>query len=192
MARNTGPRFKVARRLGVDVFGHPKALKRGVQDHKNRSEYGIQLLEKQKLKAYYGVLEKQFRRYVEKAFKAKGNPGEILIGRLECRLDNMVYRLGFGSTLRQARQMVVHGHIWINGKMVNRPSYEVQIDQKIELKPSSQGISVFRENFLNNNQVVPYLKKDLDSFTGFLIRRPIREEIPIQVIDSRIVEFYSK
>src|SRR5690554_4924046 len=108
-----GPRFKLARRFGVDVFGHPKALRRGVKRHKH-SEYGEQLLEKQKLKAYYGLLEKQFRNYVSKALKSKKKPGEVLIQTLEIRLDNLVYRLGFGSSLRQARQMVVHEHILVN------------------------------------------------------------------------------
>jgi small subunit ribosomal protein S4 len=109
MARYLGPRFKVARHLGVNVFNHPKALNRGAKPHRNLSEYGEQLLEKQKLKAYYGVLEKQFRRYVFDALNSKQKSEEFLIQNLERRLDNIVYRLGFASTLRQARQMVYMG-----------------------------------------------------------------------------------
>ncbi|NMA82372.1 MAG: 30S ribosomal protein S4 [Epulopiscium sp.] len=192
MARPMGPRFKVARRLGVDVYGHPKALKRGVEDHRNISEYGLQLLEKQKLKAYYGVLEKQFRRYVDRAFRSKGNPGDFLVQQLECRLDNIVYRLGFGSTLREARQMVVHGHILVNEKRVDRPSYAVQVGDEIQLKSSSLEKTVFRDRFLSKDLYLPYLSKDKNTLMGTLLRMPVREEVPIEVVDSRVVEFYSK
>lgn len=133
-----GPRFKVARSLGVNVFDHPKALNRGVKPQKKISEYGKQLREKQKLKAYYGVLEKQFKIYVEAAMHSKGNSGEKLVQRLEQRLDNMTYRLGFASTLRQARQMVVHGHILVNGKKVDRPSYKVEVEDTISLKKNQK------------------------------------------------------
>ena len=117
MAKMRGPRFKMCRRLGLNVIGHPKAMDRAVKGSsradKKLSEYGIRLLEKQRLRAYYGVLEKQFCRYVEKAFKSKELPGEALIQMLESRLDNMVYRMGFAPSIRAARQMVNHGHYTI-------------------------------------------------------------------------------
>jgi len=192
LARSTAPRFKIARRLGVNVFNHPKALKRGVKPRRKLSEYGEQLLEKQKLKAYYGVLERQFRRYVDEALKSKGNPGDILVQNLERRLDNIVYRLGFASTLRQARQMVIHGHIRVNGEKLDRPSYRVKVGETISLREKSRSIEMFAENFKNSITCPDYLEKDIESFSGKLIRLPRREEIPIEVKESKILEFYSR
>ncbi|HHT66157.1 MAG: 30S ribosomal protein S4 [Caldicoprobacterales bacterium] len=192
MARNRGPRFKVARHLGENVYGHPKALKRGVKTHRKLSEYGLQLLEKQKLKEYYGILEKQMTRYVEKATRSQGNTGDLLVQALECRLDNLVYRLGFASSLRQARQMVVHGHILLNGKKADRPSMEVRPGDAIALKEKSQRVDLYRDSFLSHTLNVPYLEKDEDQFSGVLTRPPLREEIPIHVKDSLIIEFYSR
>ena len=123
MAKMMGPRFKQCRRLGLNVCGHPKAMDRAVKGtsraDKKLSPYGLQLLEKQRLRAYYGVLEKQFRNYYKKAEKSKESTGTALIQMLECRLDNVVYRLGLANSIRQARQMVVHGHILVNGKKVD-------------------------------------------------------------------------
>lgn len=192
MARSTVPRFKLSRHLGVNVFNHPKALKRGVKVHRKLSEYGEQLLEKQKLKAYYGVLEKQFRRYVEEALRSKGNSGEILLQNLERRLDNIVYRLGFASTLRQARQMVIHGHIRVNGEKVDRPSYRVKVGESISLREKSRDIEMFADNFKNTSINLDYLEKDTENFTGKLTRLPRREEIPIEVKESKVLEFYSR
>jgi small subunit ribosomal protein S4 len=192
LARRTGPRFKVARHLGENVYGHPKALKRGVKNHRKLSEYGMQLLEKQKLKEYYGVLEKQMTRYVDQAYKAKGNLGDNLVQLLECRLDNIVYRLGFASTLRQARQMVVHGHILVNGSKADRPSMEVKPGDTVSLKEKSRSIEMFKDTFLDSTLNVSYLTKDPEQFSGTLIRKPLREEIPINVKDSLVVEFYSR
>jgi small subunit ribosomal protein S4 len=192
LARKTGPRFKVARHLGENVYGHPKALKRGIKSHRKLSEYGLQLLEKQKLKGYYGLLEKQMKRYVEKAFRSKDNAGDILVQSLECRLDNLVYRLGFATTLRQARQMVVHGHILLNGEKADRPSIEVQPNDIIALKEKSQNVELFRDSFLSHTLNLPYLEKDVERFSGVLVRRPMREEIPINVKDSLVIEFYSR
>ncbi|MBU5484639.1 30S ribosomal protein S4 [Clostridium sp. MSJ-11] len=191
MARPMGPRFKIARRLGVNVFNHPKALKRGVKNQK-LSEYGKQLQEKQKLKGYYGILEKQFRRYVHEALNTRENSGEILVQNLERRLDNLVYRLGFGSTLRQARQMVVHGHILVNGKKIDIPSYRVNIGDAITLMEKSRKNELFIENFQSTSLSIDYLEKDIENFSGKLVKKPSREAVPIDVIDSRIIEFYSK
>jgi small subunit ribosomal protein S4 len=191
LARPTGPRFKVARHLGVNVFNHPKALKRGVNNSK-LSDYGKQLLEKQKLKAYYGLLEKQFRKYVLDALKSKDNSGDVLILNLERRLDNLVYRLGFGSTLRQSRQMVVHGHILVNGKKVDRPSYKIEINDIISLRESSKKNQMFIENFEMPLLNLQYLEKNIEHLSGRLIRIPKRDEVPIQLADTRVIEFYSK
>ncbi len=192
MARPSGPRFKVARRFGINIYDHPKALKRGPKPQKKMSDYGKQLNEKQKLKAYYDVLEKQFAKVVESAMHAKGNSGEILVQRLECRLDNITYRLGFGASLRQARQMVVHGHILVNGKRVDRPSYEVKVGDVISLKEKSQSVQMFKDNFEAKNNFLPYLEKDVTALKGKLVALPKRDEVPIEVTDSLIIEYYSK
>lgn len=193
MARPMGPRFKVARRLGVNVFNHPKALKRGMKKpHSNLSEYGKQLVEKQKLKAYYGVMEKQFRRYIAEAQKSKDKPGEVLVQNLERRLDNIVYRLGFGSTLRQARQMVTHGHIRVNGRKIDIPSYSINVGDEISLREKSRRNEMFIENFNSIMPGVNYLEKNEEGFSGKLVKMPYIDEIPVDVTVSRIIEFYSR
>ncbi|MCM0648322.1 30S ribosomal protein S4 [Clostridium swellfunianum] len=192
MARYLGPRFKVARHLGVNVFNHPKALQRGVKQHKKLSEYGEQLLEKQKLKAYYGVLEKQFRRYVFEALNSKQKSEEVLIQNLERRLDNLAYRLGFASTLRQARQLVVHGHILVNGKRIDIPSYKVNAGDTLSLREKSRKNEMFSENFTNIEVNLSYLSKDKDNFSGKLEKLPINDDIPVTLKFSKILEFYSK
>lgn len=191
MAKYMGPRFKVARRLGVNVFNHPKALNRGVKKQK-LSEYGEQLLEKQKLKAYYGVLEKQFKKVVFDAIKSKSKTEDVLIQSLERRLDNLVYRLGFASTLRQGRQMVNHGHILVNGEKVDIPSYKVNVEDIITLKEKSKKTSMFVTNFTDTMISAPYLEKNVEAFSGKLIRLPSSEEVPVEVKYSKIIEFYSK
>lgn len=197
MAKMRGPRFKMCRRLGLNVIGHPKAMDRAVKGSsradKKLSEYGIRLLEKQRLRAYYGVLEKQFCRYVEKAFKSKELPGEALIQMLESRLDNMVYRMGFAPSIRAARQMVNHGHFLVNGKKVNIPSYQLSIGDEVILREKSRNTQIFKETFENNNlNVLPYIHKEVESFKATFSRKPLREEIPIVINDNLIVEFYSK
>lgn len=197
MAKMRGPRFKMCRRLGLNVIGHPKAMDRAVKGSsradKKLSEYGIRLLEKQRLRAYYGVLEKQFCRYVEKAFKSKELPGEALIQMLESRLDNMVYRMGFAPSIRAARQMVNHGHFLVNGKKVNIPSYQLSIGDEVVLREKSRNTNIFKETFENNSlNVLPYIHKEVESFKATFSRNPLREEIPIVINDNLIVEFYSK
>lgn len=197
MAKMMGPRFKQCRRLGLNVCGHPKAMDRAGRGtsraDKKLSPYGLQLLEKQRLRAYYGVLEKQFRNYVKKAEKSKESTGTALIQMLECRLDNVVYRLGFANSIRQARQMVVHGHILVNGKKVDIPSFAVQVGDEVTLREKSRTNVMFKENFKNGalNQY-PYLAKDMDKFSGVLTRLPERQEVPIEIDEILIVEFYSK
>ncbi|SHE39424.1 30S ribosomal protein S4 [Clostridium fallax] len=197
MSKMMGPRFKLCRRLGLNVVGHPKAMKRSTpgtaRSDKKLSAYGTQLLEKQRLKAYYGVMEKQFRNYVKKAMKEKDQTGYALIKKLECRLDNLTYRLGFANSIRQARQMVVHGHILVNGQKVDIPSYSVNIGDIISLKERSQKNTMFKDNFsLNLLNQYPYISKDENTFSGTLLRYPKRDEIPIEINDVLVVEFYSK
>lgn len=190
------PRFKLSRSLGVNIYGHPKAMQRAGKTagraSKKLSSYGLQLLEKQKLRAYYGVLEKQFVIYVEKAMKASGLSGEALIQSLECRLDNMVYRMGFASSIREARQMVNHGHILVNGKKVDRPSYPIQVDDAVALRERSQKIEKYLSNLKNTTINFDYIETDVSSFTGRLLRIPNREEIPVEVNEQLVIEFYSK
>jgi len=162
------------------------------REDKKLSNYGKQLLEKQRLKAYYGVMEKQFNRYVEEAKKANELTGTALVKILETRLDNIVYRLGFASSIRQARQMVVHGHIEVNGKKINIPSYRVKVGEVVSLREKSKQIDLFRENFISNYlNSFPYLEKNEDSFSGKLVRLPERKEIPIEIEDQLVIEFYS-
>ena len=197
MARKRSPRFKECRRLGLNVSGHPKAMDRATKGtsraDKKLSEYGVRLLEKQRLRAYYGVLEKQFRKYVEDAFKVKeGTTGEALLIRLESRLDNLVYRMGFASSIRAARQMVNHGHILVNGKKVDIPSFKVEPGSEISLKESSRKSSNYTDNISNHTNTLPYIETNLDEFKAVYVRYPSREELPIQINENLIVEFYSR
>ncbi|OPJ59487.1 30S ribosomal protein S4 [Clostridium chromiireducens] len=197
MARMRNPRFKLCRRLGLNVIGHPNAMKRSnngsARNAKKLSAYGTQLLEKQRLRAYYGVMEKQFASYVKKALKDKEPTGYSLIKRLECRLDNLVYRLGFATSIAQARQMVVHGHFLVNGKKVDIPSFNINLGDTIKLKEKSQHNDLFRDTFLSNIlNAYPYLSKNEGNFSGTLSRYPLREEVPIEINDSLVVEYYSK
>lgn len=197
MARMREPRFKKCRRLNLNVSGHPKAMKRAdngqARDRRKLSEYGIQLLEKQRLRGYYEVMEKQFRRYVNIAMKdTETTTGNALIRILETRLDNLVYRMHFANSIRQARQMVVHGHILVNGQKINRPSYAVQIGEVISLKEKSRSVERFKEEFLGSSNTLPYLSKDEENFSGMLERYPERDEVPIEIDDRLIVEYYSK
>ena len=197
MAKMMGPRFKQCRRLGLNVCGHPKAMDRAVKgtarSDKKLSDYGTQLLEKQRLRAYYGVMEKQFANYFKKASKSKDLTGSALIKMLECRLDNLVYRLGFANSIRQARQMVVHGHILVNGQKVDIPSYNVSVGDEIKLREKSQKSVMFRENFESNLlNTLPYISKNGDGFSGILERYPERAEVPIEINEVLVVEYYSK
>lgn len=197
MAKMRGPRFKMCRRLGLNVIGHPNAMKRAARGtsraDKKLSDYGVRLLEKQRLRAYYGVLEKQFSRYVKDAFKSKRQPGEALLLRLESRLDNMVYRMGFASSIRASRQMVNHGHFLVNGEKVDIPSYKLQPGDKVMLREKSRKVELFTNTFKENElNSLPYIEKDVDNFIGTYVREPERNELPIEIDEQLIVEFYSK
>lgn len=197
MATRRGPRFKECRRLGVNTCGHPKALKRidapAFKKTHKVSEYGKQLIEKQKIKAYYGIMERQLQRYFDIALKAEGKTGEALITTLECRLDNLVYRLGFANSIRMARQMVTHGHLTVDGKKITIPSQNIKVNQVISLKEKSRKNEQFKKSFLStNSKPLPYLQKNEDDFSGKLISIPQRKEIPVEINDQMVVEFYSK
>lgn len=196
MAFHKVPRFKQSRRLGLNVSGHPKAMKRAGRGtsraDRKLSEYGRQLLEKQRLRAYYNVSEKQFVKYFLMAKKVEGQTGHNLVQFLERRLDNLVYRMGFASSIRQARQMVVHGHFLVDGKKVDIPSYICEIGVEISLKEKSRDTEMFKDNYLNSFiTTYPYIDKD-EEFTARLTKMPEREEVPIEIEDQLVVEYYSK
>jgi small subunit ribosomal protein S4 len=197
MATKHGPRFKECRRLGVNVCGHPKAMERAgapaFKKTKKTSDYGLHLIEKQKVKAYYGILERQLRRYFELASKSSEMTGVALLVELETRLDNLVYRLGFANSIRMARQMVSHCHIEVDGVKINVPSYSVKVGQKISLTEKSQKSEQFKKTWLSDNKAkLDYLDRDEEKFTGTLTRLPLRAEIPVQINEQMVVEYYSK
>ena len=184
MATNKNLRFKTSRRFGMNIYGHPKALKRQPAEtrQKKMSEYGLQLAEKQKVKALYNLLERQFYR-------------ENLLSLLETRLDNLVYRAGFARSIRQARQMVSHGLIAVDGKKVDIPSYPVRPGQVITLKEAYRTNEMFKQAFLELKSFdLPYVEKSFDNWSATLVRTPLREELPYkdEVNETLIVELYSK
>lgn len=197
MATRRGPRFKECRRLGVNVSGHPKAMNRAgslaFRKTRKMSEYGEQLMEKQRVKAYYGIFERQLRKYFEKATRSSESTGEVLIRSLECRLDNLVYRLGFASSIRMARQLVSHGHITVGGKRVNIPSYGVSVGEEIKLTEKAQKNEAFKKDFLKKEHTLPpYLSKDEANFSGKLLAVPHRDEIPVEINERKVVELFSR
>lgn len=196
MGKNTTPRFKQCRRLGVNVCGHPKAMKKAnnpaFQKRKKPTDYSRQLTEKQKLKAYYGVMEKQLHHYFEKALKSNLATGDALVISLEKRLDNAVYRIGFANSIRLARQLVNHGHILVNGKKVDIPSYQIKSGDVISLKEKSRKNEQFKATFEHRSFNLPYFSVNEGEWSGTLTRDPERSEIPVEVNDQLVVEFYSK
>jgi small subunit ribosomal protein S4 len=198
--RYTGPKDRLSRKYGELLSGMPMfeinkrpypAGQHGQKRTKN-SEYGSLLQEKQKLRFSYGLTEKQFNRYFVKATKAKGPTGEILIQLLETRLDSMVYRMGFASTLPAARQLVNHGHILVNGKKIDIASYAVKPGTEISLTEATQKNETVINSMKNLPLVVEYISIEKGSFKGKLIEVPQRSQIPITVNERLIVEFYSR
>ena len=157
-----------------------------------QSEYLLQLREKQKARRYYQVLEKQFHHYYEVASRKQGITGENLLRLLEMRLDNVVYRLGFGASRRQARQLVRHAHFLVNGRKVDIPSYQVRPDDIVSVRPNSKAVEIVRDSTDLTSSVVPWLLADYDNLTGKVLRPPEREEIDAPVQEQLIVELYSK
>jgi small subunit ribosomal protein S4 len=200
MARYTGPSWKLSRRLGISLSGTGKELEKrpyapgqhGPNQRKKLSEYGLQLQEKQKLRHMYGVNERQFRTLFEKAGKLSGIHGENFMVLLESRLDNVVYRLGLARTRRAARQLVNHGHILVNGSRVDIPSYRVTAGQTIGVREKSRNLDVVKEAIEVTNFVPDYLTFDADKLEGTFSRLPERSELPAEINEALIVEFYSR
>jgi small subunit ribosomal protein S4 len=202
MARYTGPRVRISRRFGVPIFGPSKYLERrnygpGVHGPKSRrkhTDYGLGLIEKQKLRYYYGLMERQFRGVYEKAFKRRGVTGEQMLQILETRLDNVVFHLGFGNTRAAARQMVSHGHVKVNGRKVNIPSYSLKVNDVIEVKPSNVSRQLATKGLeISTSRSVPdWLSLSKDTFKGTVMRIPTRDEIQPIANEQAVVEFYSR
>ena len=200
MARYTGPSWKLSRRFGISLTGTGKELEKrpyapgqhGPNQRRKISEYGLQLQEKQKLRHTYGVTERQFRNTFDRAGKLQGKHGENFMILLESRLDNVVYRLGLARTRRAARQLVNHGHIFVNGSRVDIPSYKVTPGQTISVREKSRNAVVIKEAIEINNFVPDYLTFDADKLEGTFTRLPERSELPAEINESLIVEFYSR
>ncbi len=197
MAKNTQPVLKRCKTLGISpaVMGVSKQTKRNPKPaRRKQSEYGLQLNEKQKVKFIYGVLETPFRRYYEKASKSEGITGEVLLSLLERRLDNVVFRLGFANTRREARQLVTHGHFTVNGKRVNIPSYSLKAGDVVAVCEKSRSATKFKTLLEENGAITTpkWLDKAKDSFEGKVIANPARDDIDYDVEEHLIVELYSK
>jgi small subunit ribosomal protein S4 len=206
MARDLGPKCRVCRREGMKLFlkGERCLTEKCAIERRSyppgehgrgrikQSEYLLQLREKQKARRYYGLLEKQFRNYYEKASRQGGITGESLLRMLELRLDNVIYRLGFAASRAQARQLVRHGHFTVNGRRVNIPSYQVKADDVIMIKTGSTAEQVVRDATDLTASVAPWLQADHEGLTGKILKLPERAEIDTPVQESLIVELYSK
>ena len=197
MAKNTQPVLKRCKTLGLSpaVLGYSKSTKRQPkQSRRKQSEYGLQLNEKQKVKFIYGVLEKQFHAYYQKAERKQGITGEILLQELERRLDNVVFRLGFANTRREARQLVNHAHFTVNGKRVNIPSFQVKPGDVIAVREKSRSTAKFKALLEENGKKAcpKWIDKANDSFEGKIVAMPARDDIDYDVAEHLIVELYSK
>lgn len=200
MSRFTGSMWKKSRRLGISLTGTGKELSKrpyapgqhGANQRRKISEYGLQQQEKQKLRFMYGVNERQFRTLFNEAGKMKGIHGENFMILLESRLDNLVYRLGLARTRRQARQLVNHGHVTVDGRRVDIPSYRVKPNQLIGVREKAKNLDIIKESIEVNNFVPEYLTFDTDKMEGVYTRLPERSELPAEINEALIVEFYSR
>jgi small subunit ribosomal protein S4 len=202
MARYTGPRVRISRRFGVPIFGPTKYLERrnygpGVHGPKSRrkhTDYALGLMEKQKLRYYYGLLERQFRGVYEKALKRRGVTGEQMLQILETRLDNVVYHLGFANTRAAARQMVGHGHVQVNGRKVNIPSYALKVNDNVTVKNTNVSRQLATRNLesATSRSVPDWLSLNREELKGVVIRIPTRDEINPIANEQAVVEFYSR
>lgn len=199
MGRYTGPKDRLSRREGFDLFNKGAKLTRltvppgvhGSTRTRMPSQYGRQLREKQKVKRFYGILEKQFRKYVESAVKTRGNTGEKLLIILEKRLDNVVYRLGFAPTRPAARQLVSHRHVLVNGKKVNIPSFEISVGDIVAIDDKAAGIPAIKQSLEEKDKKIPeWLQRK--AIVGKIVKEPIREDIVEPISEQDIVEFYSR
>ena len=201
MARYTGPKSRIDRRFGETILGSEKVRSRrnfppgqhGNNRRRKTSEYGVMLAEKQKAKSTYGVLEKQFRNMFEKAARTSGITGEILLQNLECRLDNVVYRLGIAPTRRAARQLVNHKHITVDGKVVGIASYAVKPGQIVGVRERAKNLEVIGDALAGfNHSKYPWIEWDEATKSGKLLHKPERADIPENIKEQLIVELYSK
>ena len=202
MARYTGPRVRISRRFGVPIFGPSKYLERknygpgmhGPKSRRKNTDYALGLIEKQKLRYYYGLLERQFRGVYERALKRRGVTGETMLQILETRLDNVVYHLGFAATRAGARQMVAHGHVKVNGRKVNVPSCGLKVNDTIEVRDSSVSRQMATRSLeVSTSRAVPdWLSLNKDAFKGVLLRVPSRDDIHPIANEQAVVEFYSR
>ena len=202
MARYTGPRVRISRRFGVPIFGASKYLERknygpgvhGPKARKKHTPYGLGLIEKQKLRYYYGLQERQFRGVYERALRQRGVTGETMLQILETRLDNVVYQLGFSNTRAGARQMVSHGHVTVNGRKVNVPSYACRVNDVIEVKNTSVSRQMATKGLeASTSRSIPdWVSLNKDAFKGTILRVPSRDDIQPIANEQAIVEFYSR
>ncbi|MEN9336644.1 MAG: ribosomal protein [Bacteroidota bacterium] len=201
MARYTGPKTKIARKFGEAIFGDDKAFEKRnyppgqhglAKKRGKKSEYAVQLMEKQKAKYTYGILEKQFRNLYEKASAASGVTGEILLQLCEARLDNVVYRMGIASSRRAARQIVSHRHITVNGELVNVPSYHLKPGDKIAVREKSKSLESIERSLANSSSVYEWITWNNDTKEGTFVSVPARIQIPENIKEQLIVELYNK
>lgn len=201
MGRYIGPKSKIARKFGEAIFGTDKSLEKKnyppgqhglMRKRKKVSEYGTQLLEKQKAKAIYGIQEKQFRRTFEEAARVGGITGENLLRILECRLDNVVYRLGIAPTRAAARQLVSHRHITVNGAVVNIPSYQLRSGDVVGVREKSKSLEVIQESLSGGHSRYSWLEWEGGQMSGKFLQKPDRADIPENIKEQLIVELYSK
>lgn len=201
MGRYIGPKSKIARKFGEAIFGTDKSLEKKnyppgqhglMRKRKKVSEYGTQLLEKQKAKAIYGIQEKQFRRTFEEAARVGGITGENLLRILECRLDNVVYRLGIAPTRAAARQLVSHRHITVNGAVVNIPSYQLRSCDVVGVREKSKSLEVIQESLSGGRSRYSWLEWEGSQMSGKFLQKPDRADIPENIKEQLIVELYSK
>lgn len=198
--RYTHAKDRLSRKFGEILSGMPlfEISKRPYppgqhgQKRTKTSEFGSLLQEKQKLRLSYGLSERQFRNYFKKASKVKGPTGEILIKMLETRLDNLVYRMGFAPTLTSARQLVSHGHVLVNGKKIDIPSYQVKTGSEISLKEEARNMETVKTALKESPQVLDYVSVQKEEFKGKLVTMPERAQIPVNVSERLVVEFYSR
>ncbi|WP_297694704.1 30S ribosomal protein S4 [uncultured Eudoraea sp.] len=201
MARYTGPKSKIARKFGEAIFGDDKAFEKknyppGQHGNNRRrgkkSEYAIQLMEKQKAKYTYGILERQFRNLFAKANRSKGVTGEVLLQLCEARLDNVVYRMGIANSRRGARQLVSHRHITVNGELVNIPSYSLNAGDVVGVREKSKSLQAIQDALSANSSVYEWLTWNNDKMEGNFVSIPERIQIPENIKEQLIVELYSK
>ena len=201
MARYTGPKTKIARKFGEAIFGEDKSFEKRnyppgqhglAKKRGKKSEYAIQLMEKQKAKYTYGILEKQFRNLFKKASAAAGVTGAILLQLCEARLDNVVYRMGIAPSRRAARQIVVHRHITVNGELVNVPSYHLKPGDKVAVREKSKSLEAIDRSLSSASQVYEWITWNNDTKEGTFVSVPERLQIPENIKEQLIVELYNK